>query len=654
MQNIAALAHRGDWSAVLAAAQTALARQPAFELHVHAANAAVQLGQHAEAIGQLQAALALRPEFGPARRQLSQLLNHQAAESPDQIQVIPLYQRALALWDGNAAARFNLARLLLETEPRTTLALLAPLPADDPEVRWLCLQAAAREGDPTPFAGAAWADDTLAPPESRRQLLQQLAWNGAPGVARAPGAALVAADPRALLADLTAALALPATVEDIQQLADARQGWAQGLQRITLHWTPERLRARGATLDDLTWCNFLLAYQGQDDRSLQSAYGDWLHGAASSLLPTYAQPPDTPRRPGPLRIGLLSSFWRQCTVGAYFGAWTEALVGPDTDTVLLSLGTVHDAWTTRLETQCARAERLQGPLARIARSVAALDLDLLVYPELGMDGRTLALAALRLARRQVCGWGHPVTSGLPTLDAYLSCAQMEPPGAVAHYREPRLLLLPDLGTRYALPARPPVTTRAALGLPEQRELVALPCSAFKLHPETDAVLADFLALRPRSTLVLLRTEAPGAMARLETRLQQALRSAGADPLRQLLWLPALDRSAFLAMLSACDLVWDPLHWSGGNTALDALWMGTPILTTRGAFMRGRQSAAMLEALGVSAVCVAARPADLPRQAAILLDEPELRARWRRELPLRLADWISQSRALTRLRQLLLD
>lgn len=654
MQNIAALVQRGDWTEVLAAAQAALARQPAFELHVHAANAAVQLGLHANAISQLESALALRPGFAPAQRQLSQLLNHQAAESPDQVGAIPVYRRALALWDGNAAARFNLARLLLDSEPQATRALLAPLPAEDPEVRWLRLQAGAREGDPAPFAGAALADDRLAPLEPRRQLLQQLAWNGVPGVAQAPGAALLASHPQALLADLTAALGLPATVDGPAQLAQARQGWAQGLQRIAHDWTPARLRARGATLDELTWSNFLLAYHGRDDCGLQSAYGDWLHGAASALLPAYAQPPAAPRRPGPVRIGLLSSFWRQCTVGAYFGAWTEALRGPDTESVLLSIGDAQDAWTTRLEAQCSRAERLVGPLARIARSIAALDLDLLVYPELGMDGRSLALAALRLARRQICGWGHPVTSGLPTLDAYLSCAQMEPPGATAHYREPRLLLLPDLGTRYALPARPHPMPRAALGLPEQRELVAMPCSAFKLHPDTDAVLAEFLALRPRSTLVLLRTEAPGAMARLEARLQQALRAAGADPLRQLLWLPAMDRSGFLAMLGACDLVWDPLHWSGGNTALDALWMGTPILTTRGAFMRGRQSAAMLEALGVSAVCVAAGPADLPRQATLLLDEPELRARWRRELPLRLTDWIGQSRALTRLQQLLLE
>jgi protein O-GlcNAc transferase len=43
---------------------------------------------------------------------------------------------------------------------------------------------------------------------------------------------------------------------------------------------------------------------------------------------------------------------------------------------------------------------------------------------------------------------------------------------------------------------------------------------------------------------------------------------------------------------------DTLHWSGGNTSLDALACGLPIVTLPGAFMRGRQSAGMLRLLGV--------------------------------------------------------
>ena len=38
-----------------------------------------------------------------------------------------------------------------------------------------------------------------------------------------------------------------------------------------------------------------------------------------------------------------------------------------------------------------------------------------------MDATTFALAALRLAPVQCAGWGHPVTRGLPTIDAMFTC-----------------------------------------------------------------------------------------------------------------------------------------------------------------------------------------------------------------------------------------
>ena len=43
---------------------------------------------------------------------------------------------------------------------------------------------------------------------------------------------------------------------------------------------------------------------------------------------------------------------------------------------------------------------------------------------------------------------------------------------------------------------------------------------------------------------------------------------------------------------------DTPHWSGGNTTIDALLSGLPVITVPGALMRGRQSTAMLRALGL--------------------------------------------------------
>ncbi len=70
--------------------------------------------------------------------------------------------------------------------------------------------------------------------------------------------------------------------------------------------------------------------------------------------------------------------------------------------------------------------------------------DVIYYPEIGMDPVTLFLAARRLAPLQIAGWGHPITTGLPEIDLFMSGELLESEGADNHYRE-RLIRLPGTG-----------------------------------------------------------------------------------------------------------------------------------------------------------------------------------------------------------------
>jgi len=75
---------------------------------------------------------------------------------------------------------------------------------------------------------------------------------------------------------------------------------------------------------------------------------------------------------------------------------------------------------------------------------------------------------------------------------------------------------------------------------------------------------------------------------------------------------------------------DTMHWSGGNTSLDALACGLPMVTLPGAFMRGRQSAGMLNLLGVPELIARDRDSYLAITARLIAD-----AAWRRELSARI-------------------
>ena len=87
-----------------------------------------------------------------------------------------------------------------------------------------------------------------------------------------------------------------------------------------------------------------------------------------------------------------------------------------------------------------------------------------------------------------------------------------------------------------------------------------------------------------------------------------LTRAAPDVAPRIVLLPALNRTDFVALLAASDVMLDPLHYSGGNTSLEAFSVGTPIVTWPGAFMRGRHTHGFYRLMGLDD-CVARDAAD---------------------------------------------
>jgi CRISPR-associated protein Csy1 len=190
-----------------------------------------------------------------------------------------------------------------------------------------------------------------------------------------------------------------------------------------------------------------------------------------------------------------------------------------------------------------------------------------------------------------------VTSGQATIDGFISCAEMEPPHAAMHYAE-RLLQLPGIGTSYRRMTIPDRVPRARFGLPDDRALLLCPQSLFKVHPDNDALFAAVLAANPRALLVMFDGRHPRVTDLFVTRITRAFDAHGVAARERLIVLPPLPHDDYLRVNLACDAMIDTLHWSGGNTSLDALACGLPLVTLPGEFMRSRQSAAMLRLAGV--------------------------------------------------------
>lgn len=683
----------GDWPAALTAAQAAVARQPdSVEALVLAVNSALRNDALALAVPWLEALLRRHPGHAQFTRLLSTAHNNLGARqlaAGETTAALGAFTRAIAAWPDNTDALFNRARLALgagqyalalpdlrrmvalapqdpgaavllaETEiaddadepplrGRAALARLAAVPGLD-RLRLAFAQADAGDGEAALDAVLALDDATRA--EAGAALAHRLAECSDAARARQAFAHVAGLLGRGRIAPgmqwaIGSRLVLPLVYRDREDLALHRREWSEGLAALDAEFDGAMLARCAPRLEQLQWTHFLLAYQGHNDAPLAARLGAFVGRCLDVFAPALRASPSPPRRPGRPRVGFLSSAFRYSTAGSYFGSWIGATRARGWQVEVFQLGPAFDDFTTRIGRDADHLHRLDGPLATIADAVRARDLDLLVYPDLGVDARINVLGALRLARRQAMAWGQPCTSGSDRIDAFIGCADMEPPDARDHYVEPVLLGLPGIGTRYTAPEPPQRLPRAELGLPEGR-LYLVPQSPFKIHPDADAMLGATLAADPGGVLVLFGGERPRSIARLRQRLEGALRAAGADPVRQILFLPMTRRSRFLSICAACDVMVDTPHWSGGNTTIDALLSGLPVVTVPGALMRGRQSMAMLRALGLDdLVCPDA--VQQARTAVAVARDPARRADLARTIAERLPEVLQGGRALDRL------
>jgi predicted O-linked N-acetylglucosamine transferase (SPINDLY family) len=659
---------REDFASAFQHAQIVLALNPAAaDVRLLRANAALALERFDDALSDIGQLLATHPDAAHVRHLHAQCwlrIGNARKASGDRRAAMVAYQNAARSAPKQVEAFFQLGSLLLEAgNAAEALPLLATVAQDLPDDAELALKLAEAELSCGKFDSAtrrlldwqsrpgsnatrrqcaelllrAQNDDAAIQIAAAIARMQPDAWDWCwqfAGHMRAKGdvdasrtvlAALRDAQTDLALrmrADLGLALGLPAVYSSSADVSNLRAQYHQRLQTFAAEYPQHKIRQITPAPDQLSWDNFYLAYQGENDLEDQILFGRWLTESLAALLPDFSVAPTAPSRARP-RLALVSSGFHDCTVGLYFASWVEYLAQCDWELVLVHVGPIRDALTQRLSRAAHAEVTLNGTLAEDAAHLRELAADIIVYPELGMDRCVLALAALPLAPRQVCAWGHPVTSGLPTIDAFLSCAEMEPADASQHYSE-RLITLPGLGTRYSSPPLPAAISRRQLGLPEQRTLYLLPQALFKLHPDNDNILVDIVRRDPGALFVLFELRAPSPIRRIRERLLLALAQVSEQPQQHLHWFAECARADYLRINRACDVMVDGLHWSGGNASLDALHCGLPVVTCPGRYMRGRQSAAMLRALGCAEL-IAQSPQELAQIAVSVANDPQRRA-----------------------------
>ncbi|MBI5792008.1 MAG: tetratricopeptide repeat protein [Rhodocyclales bacterium] len=415
-----------------------------------------------------------------------------------------------------------------------------------------------------------------------------------------------------------AELILPAIMGTRQEVLESRARFERNLEQLIADRVAiaDPLRNIGET-------SFYLAYQGLNDRDLQVRLAQFYGQACPSLLHVAAHcAKPAPRSGKRVRIGFLSKFLYRHSVSLCFSRIIESLsMDQGFEVSLISSETVDAALYPGF---AGRTLRIQYDLEQARRSIAALELDVLVYLDIGMEPLSYFLAFSRLAREQCVLGGHPVTTGIANVDHFVSVASMEPADADDHYSE-RLIRLPlplAYFERPTVPAR--LRTRAELGLPEDRHIYMCPMKLQKIHPDFDEAISEILRLDDKGVVVLFEDDVHSYWK--DALVGRFERTIEAELLQRILFLPWLkDTDAFFSAIAAADVVLDPFHFGLGSTAAVIAAAGTPLVTLAGAFMRGLVGAHYCRMLGAEE-CIATRPDEYVRIAVAIANDPQLRER----------------------------
>ena len=449
--------------------------------------------------------------------------------------------------------------------------------------------------------------------------------------------AAVNADPNYYYARITYVInKLPIIFNDESEIERCRSEYQKALQELR-DWLPldDAAIVRAAT-ETIGWVHpFYLAYQGKNDRELQAEYGTFLCEIMARRYPQFAQPLPMPPAGSPLRIGIVSAFFTN------HSNWKTPIRGwiENIDRTRFRVFGYHAGFTSDSKTEIARQvcdQFVEGlPLEALARKIREDALHVLIFPGIGLDHITIKLAALRLAAIQCNSWGHPDTSGMPTIDYYLSSDLMEPDDGQNHYTE-QLVRLPNISINYLPPnnAVPPLT-RKDFGLPEDKVLYFCAQSLFKYLPQFDYIFPHIAQQVHDAQFVFFSSQKSAGLTDIFIqRIARAFELAGLDASSHLIVMPRMDNAAFQAAARVCDVYLDSIEWSGCNTTLEALAYDLPVITYRASTMRGRHTYSFLKMMGFDELI--ANDLESYVQLAIRIGkDASMRERVRKEIPQRL-------------------
>lgn len=464
-------------------------------------------------------------------------------------------RRALALEPGHASAHHNLGRALiaLGREPEAMQALEAAVRAD-------------------PRNAKAW--DLLGSGRLRAGALLE---------SRAAFTRAVEADPTLAIAWVH--LGTFCTHVGLAEEAVEAFGRAEALD------PPDAAQIGSTRL-------FALQYSGRHGRDeVFDAHREWASRYAPARSPArvFANTPDPRRR---LKIGYLSPRFHRASVAFLHVPVFEHHDRRAFDIHCYAEQDFEDEVTARIRATGVHWQDTRGLADEaLARRLRDDGIDIAIDLAGHTPGHRLAMLAHEPAPVIGTWLDYFNTTGIERVDFLVTDPVHSPPGDGQHFTE-RLARLPHCRYCWEPPAYAPEAMPPPMAAGAPPVFGAFNRMA-KISPATVDAWCDLLQRVPGSRLVI-KNSALGRPAE-EAYFARWFADRGVDPER-IEWRGTSDHAAMLAEYNGIDIVLDTFPYNGGLTTLEALWMGRPVVAVDGDTIIGRQSRAILSAIGLAELC----------------------------------------------------
>tara|TARA_Y100000590_G_scaffold23663_1_gene27078 strand:+ start:14857 stop:16782 length:1926 start_codon:yes stop_codon:yes gene_type:complete len=380
---------------------------------------------------------------------------------------------------------------------------------------------------------------------------------------------------------INASLLLPPITESIKSIKLSRENYLKGLKNLKKYKLT--LLETGNIILPQT---FFLSYHAKNNLNLARNTAKLYKKIIPSVSYSKKRKEETNKK---IKIGFISQFLTDHTIGKLFGGLIKNLNKQKFEIIIFhNLLTKLSKTKIEIDNSANKVILLKSNLIDQQSQIIEENLDILFFTDIGMSSITYFLALSRFAPVQVVTWGHPETTGMDTIDYFLSSTLLETKFSNKNYSE-KLICLKDFPIFYELPKKIKLFKRKDLNLPEKTRLYGCPQSLYKLHPNFDSILAKILEKDSDSFIVFI-----GGKGIIEYWIKTLKNRWSKNfPIinEKVIFTKRLSLNEFISFCSCVDVLLDPIYFGGGNTFLESMAVGTPSITMPNSYLRSNITSA---------------------------------------------------------------